>query len=70
LVLIGDQRIEDQRVRLRAIELVDDDIARELSQRGEASVATVRCGETDATKARDVERIVETVVGLGVEQQV
>jgi hypothetical protein len=62
LVHVGDQRVEDQRRRLGAGELADDDVARELAQRCGAAVAPVGRREADAAQARDVDRIEHEVV--------
>ena len=68
LLHIGDDGVDQLRRGLRPVELVDDHIAGEITQRGDAAVASIGGEVADAPQARDVDVAMQIVGGLGVEQ--
>ena len=65
---VGEQSIQHEGRRFIAAELVDDDVAGEIAQGGEAAIAAVGPGEAQATEAGDVNRIIAPVIEDRVEE--
>ena len=68
LLHVGRDGIEQAPRRLRPGELVDDDIAGELAQRGDASVASIRRQVAHAPEAGDVDDAMQAIVGARIEE--
>lgn len=62
--------IQDERIGFGASELADDHVAREIAQRGDASVAAVGGEEAHAAQARNAHGIEDMVVGDRVKEAV
>ena len=65
---VGEQSVQHQGRRFIAAELVDDDVAGEIAQGGEAAIAAVGPGEPQTAQARDINRIVAPVIEDRVEE--
>ncbi len=65
---VGDESVQHEGGRFVPAELIDDHVAGEIAQGSETAVATIGTGETQAAKARDVERVVTPVVEDRVEK--
>src|ERR1700742_3559941 len=65
---IGDDGVEDGWGRLGACELIDDDVANEIAQRGDTAIVAIRREIARTTQARDPDRVEHAIVCFGIEQ--